>query len=169
MTRPLSVLLFISCCLVLGGCGSTDAGSGPSSASSASSVSASSPSPGLSASPVPTEVRVSACPATMPEPAGTGPAGAFVPPNPDDVLVCRYNRASKLVSAKVLPATLARGLATDLNTAKAADPAIRCPAPTSWLIWIFRGTTQATVKAGWCNHVIGESRAVTLPHTTSMR
>lgn len=162
MSKPLVVSAGLL--LLLAGCASPDTDS-----VSAPPIS-SGPSATLSPVSTPTPVRVpSVCPSTMPEPSGVGPAGAFVPPNPTDALVCRYNRASKLVSGRVLPHTLAVGLATDLNHAKPANPAIRCPAPTTWTIWIFRAPTPVTVKAGWCNQVIGPTRAITLPHTDSMR
>ena len=158
--------LIAAFCLLLAGCSTaTPSASAPS----ASSPSASSGTPSLTPRTSVSPPVTAGCPKTMPEPSGTGPAGEFVPPNPTDALVCRYDRASKLETARTLPHTLAVGLAADLNNAKPADPGIRCAAPTTWTIWIFRGPTPATVKAGWCNHVIGESRTVTLPHTTSLR
>lgn len=165
--------LLIVACLLLGGCSflRADPATPSTSPSSATPSLAASDAPTLSVSPSATEPQpaLASCPPILPEPSGSGPSGAFVPPDPTDVLVCRYNRASKLLTSRVLPHTPAVGLATDLNHAKPANQAIRCPAPATWTVWIFRGSTQAIVKAGWCNHVISATRTITLPHTQSLR
>ncbi|TCO44926.1 heat shock protein HslJ [Kribbella antiqua] len=108
---------------------------------------------------------ITECPReVVPEAFGAGPDGAFVPPNPTDVLVCRYEFPDlRLTERRVIPRTEAVKLAAELNRAEGPPRGYKCPAPALWEAWVFRGASQVVVKAGWCNVVVGQTRNVKTP------
>jgi hypothetical protein len=82
------------------------------------------PSTEVSSSPSSTPSTISDCPGEVPEPSGTGPGGAFVPSDPSDVLVCRYEHPTwKLTVRRVLPRSEAIGSAAEPNRAEEPERA----------------------------------------------
>jgi hypothetical protein len=64
----------------------------------------------------------------------------------------------------VLPRSEAIRLSAELNRAEEPEPGFKCPATSVWEAWVFRGgAPQVVVKAGWCNLVVGQDRAVKAP------
>lgn len=153
---------FTALCLLLGGCGNTDEIS--SSPTPTTADGATVPPAQMSPSSTATPSFISDCPREMPKPSGTDPAGAFVPSDPVDVLVCRYEHPTwKLTGRRVLPRSEATRLAAELNRAEEPERGFHCPSTLVWEAWVFRGASQVVVKAGWCNLVVGQGRAVKAP------
>lgn len=146
--------------LLLGACGSTDAISSSPTPTTAGSATA----PPTVISPSATPSPIPDCPREIPKPAGTGPVGAFVPSDPSEVLVCRYEHPTwKLTARRVIPRSETTRLAAELNRAEEPERGFHCPATSVWEAWVFRGIPQAVVNAGWCNLVVGKGRAVKAP------
>jgi hypothetical protein len=145
-------------CLIVGACRDADL-AGPGSTPP--------PSREASSTPTGTPPPIADCPREVPEPSGAGPGGAFVPSDPSDVLMCRYEweRAAtwNLTVSRVLPHSEAIRLAAELNRAEGPEPGFKCPATTVWEAWVFRGESQVVVKAGWCNLVVGHDRTIKRP------